>query len=182
VEVDALLLHPLLLEGQPVHLRLVALGLQLAVALEREVDALLELLQLLGVPLLELVELLLHLCQLVGEEGDLLVLVLDERGQRCVLLGGDVQLEAQFLDLAVLLLDGVPEVGNHVVLLVGTAEHQVLLYLAEFPPQQLVLLPQDLILFLDAFERTLEQLGEGLVPPDAGRQLDVPVAVVARDR
>ena len=57
VQVYVLLLHPLLLEVQPVHLRLVPLSLQLPVAPQGDIDALLQFLKPFGIAFFLLVEL-----------------------------------------------------------------------------------------------------------------------------
>jgi hypothetical protein len=75
--VHLLLLHPVLLELKPLDLSLAPLDLQVVVALYHEVDAFLQLFELLGIPFLVFSQFALHLRQPVGEEGDLLVFVLD---------------------------------------------------------------------------------------------------------
>jgi hypothetical protein len=70
----------------------------------------------------------------------------------------------------------VAQVADHVVLL--AAHRQQAFYLAQLPPQQLVLLPQDLVLSLERLHGGVERLREGLVRTDAPRQFYVLVAVV----
>lgn len=166
MQVNALLLHPLLLEVEPVYLRLVPLPLQLSIAPQGQMNAFLQFFKSFGIAFLLFVELCLHVCQLFIKKSNLLILIFNECGQCRILLGENLQFNFQLLYLPVLFLDSVTQVADHVVLLAAAHRHHVF-YIAQLPPQQLILLPQDLVLFLERFHRRVERLREGLVRTDA---------------
>lgn len=112
MQIDSFFLHPLLLEVEPVDLSPAPLGLQLAIALQDQVDALLQFLQFVSTALFQLLQFPLHLCQFVVEEGDLILLVIDEGGQRRISFCEDLQLQSQLFYFRV---DGVAKIGHRIV-------------------------------------------------------------------
>ena len=119
VQVRTLLLHPPLRKRHPLLLLRVKFLLQLSVTPHHCTHLLLQILDFLSVALLQTYDLSLQLRYFVAEKLDFLVFVFEKRVESGNLLVGDLKLEFEFLDLAVLLLDGVPEVGDGFLLLVG---------------------------------------------------------------
>jgi len=149
VRIHALFLNPLLRECQPLLLLRVELLLQLCVPLQHGHHLFLQVLYLLDILLFELNDVGLQLCDFEAEELDFLVFVGDESVECVYLLVGDFQLEPQLFDLIVLLLDGIPQVADSFLLLVGTDRKDMLLDFGHLVLQQLVFLSQDLVLLLE---------------------------------
>lgn len=119
VQVRTLLLQPPRRKRHPLLLLRVEFLLQLRVPPHHCCHLLLQILDLLRVALLQTDDLSLQLRYLIAEKLDFLVFVFEKGVESGDLLVGDLELEFEFLDLGVLLLDGVPEVGDGFLLLVG---------------------------------------------------------------
>lgn len=127
-----------------------------------------------------LADLHLHLRHFRSQEPNLLVFALADAGEGSILLGKYFQFEAELPDFAVLLLDGVPQVADDLLLAAARPEKQALLDFVQLVSQEGVFLPQQLVFALHpaphALRRTVH-LRDGAVETITAAHLALPLFV-----